>query len=366
MLDPTLSRARQKRLLDEMAERKLDAVVVGDPRHVYYFTAFRPGWLHHGAFVLFSDGRSWMTSANAPADNAAANECAGYEAQWMATLRQEQPAVVAGQVIEALKARRAKEIGVDASAVTSQVVLMAKQTDLEPIDPVLWQLRRRKDADELDLLRRAAACADAMYRRARETIAPGVLEMDVFLELERAAAKEAGETMTALLGNDYRCGGGGGPPRADRACAGGEFYIIDVGPTFRGYFGDACRTFAVGGEPTDKQREAHAAIVAALGIVEQMVKPGARCREIYQAVFDHLQGRAGGKFDHHLGHGVGLQSHEYPHLSPRWDDVLMEGEVFTAEPGLYAPHLRSGIRLENMYVVTATGIEALTRAPLDL
>src|SRR5690606_18596669 len=76
MLDPGLSRVRQKRLLDAMAERKLDAIVVGEPQHVYYLSAFRPQWQHQAAFVLFSDGRSWLISANAPADGAAADECA--------------------------------------------------------------------------------------------------------------------------------------------------------------------------------------------------------------------------------------------------------------------------------------------------
>ena len=73
-----------------------------------------------------------------------------------------------------------------------------------------------------------------------------------------------------------------------------------------------------------------------------------------------------GKFPHHLGHGVGLQPHEYPHLNPKWDDVLLEGETFTAEPGLYGPQLNGGIRLENLYHVTATGVENLIAAPLEL
>jgi Xaa-Pro dipeptidase len=365
MLDVDLSRKRQKRLLDAMAERKLDAVVVGDPQHVYYFSAKRPNWLHFGAFILFSDGRSWLTSGNTPAEGAAVDESFAYEAQWMATLRQEQPAVVAAQVLAALKGRRAREIGVDASAVTSQVALMA-ELDVEPVDPVIWQLRRQKEADELALLRKAAKCADAMYRRAREIIAPGVAELDVYTQLMAAAVAEAQEPMSALLGNDYACGGGGGPPRAGRTCQPGELYIIDVGPAYRGYFADACRTFSVDQKPTDEQLQAHEAIVGALGIVEKLARPGAKCREIYQAVFEHLKDCSGARFPHHLGHGIGLQPHEYPHLNPKWDDILLEGEVFTAEPGLYAPQLKSGIRLENDYVVTADGVENLISSSLAL
>src|SRR6266545_2956988 len=126
MLDPKFSRARQKRLLDAMAERKLDAVVVGDPQHVYYFSTFRPHWLHFGAFVLFSDGRAWLSSANKPASGAAVEDAVAHEANWMSTLRQEQPRVIAEQVVELLKSRRAKSFAVDASAVTSQVALLAE------------------------------------------------------------------------------------------------------------------------------------------------------------------------------------------------------------------------------------------------
>jgi Xaa-Pro aminopeptidase len=364
MLDPNFSRARQKRLLAEMAQRKLDAVVIGDPRHVYYLSAFRPSWLHQATLVLFADGRSWLTTANTPAA-AAADDAASYEANWLATLRPEQPAVVAAQVVDVLKGRRAREIGIDASAVTSQVALM-HESDAEPVDAVLWQLRRRKDPDELALLRKAAACADAMFRRARQVVRPGVTELEVFAELNAAAINEAGEALTALLGNDYTCGGGGGWPRRGRAAREGELYILDVGPCYRGYFADACRTLAVDSRPTDVQQQAWEAVRDAQRTVEQMARPGVRCRDIYDAVFARLDGQAGAKFPHHLGHGVGLQPHEYPHLNPRWDDVLLEGEVFAAEPGLYAAHLAGGLRLENMYLVTADGVENLVQAPLEL
>ena len=108
------------------------------------------------------------------------------------------------------------------------------------------------------------------------------------------------------------------------------------------------------------------ALISALRIVEQRAKPGARCREIYDEVVAHLADHPGAKFPHHLGHGVGLQPHEFPHLNPKWDDVLMEGEVFTAEPGLYAPHLRAGLRIENEYVVTKTGVRNLLDWPMTL
>jgi Xaa-Pro aminopeptidase len=365
MLEVIHSKQRQKRLLNAMSERTLDAVAVSLPHHIYYFSAHSPHELQFGAFVLFADGRSWLISGNKPAEKSAADEAVSYEAQWLATLRSDQPAVVAWQVLDKLKSRRVKRVGIDASAVGSQIAVMFDK-EIEPIDPALWQIRRCKFPDELALMRRAYGAAGAMYRRAREIIAPGMTEMEVFIELQATATRNLGEPLSAPLGNDYTCGGGGGPPRADRACKAGELYILDLGPSYRRYFADACRTICVDRNPTDAQMAAWRAIDEALEMVEKSAKPGTRCRELFEDVSHHLKSVPGCRFPHHLGHGVGLQPHEFPHLNPKWDDVLMEGEVFAAEPGLYAPELAGGIRLENGYVVTANGVESLIDHPLEL
>lgn len=369
MLNRDLSRQRQRRLLDVMQRRKLDAVVVGLPHHVYYFSAVRAHWLHESAFVLMSDGRSWLTSGNKPAKGAAADEAVSYEASWFATLRQEQPAVVAGQVREVLRSRGAKRIAADASAVTSQLALTGDGNgQVEAIDPELWQMRRRKDADELELMKTAIRATEAMYARARELIEPGVEELTVFAQLHEAAVRSTGEPMSAPLGNDYVSGPGGGPPRKGRQAKDGEVYVLDLGPSYRGYFADNCRAFAVNGKPTDAQMNAWVAIRDCLKLVEQMAKPGVRCRDIYHAAAAFLSDKTGNKLPHHLGHGVGLQPHEYPHLnpSPNWDDVLIEGEVFTAEPGLYGPQINGGIRIENDYLVSASGVTNLLNFPTEL
>jgi len=365
MLDPHQSRQRHKRLLDRMAELKLDAVAVGWPQHVYYLGAFWTHWLHQSALVLFSDGRSWMATANSPAKNVAADEVVSYEAQWNATQRQEQPAVVAQLVAGVLTSRRATRVGVDASPISSQIALQS-DLDLVPIDPVMWDLRRTKDDDELALMEQAIRCTQAMYERARQIIEPGVLETHVFTELHAAAVETAGEPLSAYLGNDYACGSGGGPPRKDRAAKDGELYILDLGPCYRGYFADNSRVFAVNRKPTDVQLRAWETVNQVFGIVESMAKPGVRCRDIFATVDQHFSLKRGKGMPHHVGHGVGLQPHEYPHLNPAWDDVLRQGDVFTAEPGVYGAELAGGIRLENQYLVTSNGVENLTKFPLEM
>lgn len=364
MLELSSCHGRQKRLLDKLGNTA-DAVVISAPHHVYYFSGYWTDWRHQSALVLDADGRSLLLSPNTPAKNVAADNVRAFEANWKSTLRQEQPAVVATAVTDVLSEWGVKRIGFDASAVASQLVA-AGRFAAAPIDDTLFQLRRIKDADELALMRIAVRACEAMFARAKQIIEPGVEELTVFAELHAAAVTSTGQPMTGMLGNDFACGAGGGPPRANRRAAAGELYVLDLGPTYRGYFSDSCRTFAVDRKPTDPQMNAWEDIASCFPVVESLAKPGASGRAIYRAVDEHLQQRRGSGLPHHLGHGVGLQPHEYPHLNPMWDDTLLEGEIFTVEPGVYASELRGGIRIENIYRVTETGVENLLNFPMGL
>jgi Xaa-Pro dipeptidase len=169
-----------------------------------------------------------------------------------------------------------------------------------------------------------------------------------------------------LLGNDFACGEGGGAPRHDHHAKPGQLWILDLGPSYRGYFADNARVFSVDRKPTDAQLKAWQAITEVFPILEKIVKPGVRCQHVFNTIDEHLKEKLGHGLSHHLGHGVGLQPHEFPHLNPKWDDVFLEGDVFTAEPGSYGKHLDSGIRIENQYLVTATGVENLVDYPMEL
>ncbi|HET6248236.1 MAG TPA: Xaa-Pro peptidase family protein [Tepidisphaeraceae bacterium] len=365
MLELTHCRSRQRRLLDVIQGVGLDAVVIGDPQHVYYFTGHRPFWQHFAGFVLFSDGRSVLIRSASADKAAAADDIIPYEAAWMCTNRQEQPMLIGSELARALGSRRLRRVCVDASTVCSQLPLMFNG-DLIPIDPDLYRLRRVKDPDELAIMRRAIACTKGMYERAREIIEPGISELRVYEELHATAVQIAGEPLSAYLGNDFACGEKGGPPRKDRLAKAGELYLLDLGPAVAGYFSDNCRAFSVDRKITDVQHKAFEIVTGVFPMVENLAKPGVRCRDIFAAVNDYYREKTGRDFPHHLGHGVGLQPHEFPHLNPKWDDTLMEGEVFTCEPGLYAPELKAGIRIENQYLVTKSGVENLTPFGMEM
>ena len=255
-----------------------------------------------------------------------------------------------------------KRVGLEYSACPPHVSrLFAESVDIEPD---LWRLRRRKDPDELVLLRRAVAACGAMYATAREIIRPGITELEVFSALQAAAVESCAEMLTGT-GNDYACGVRGGPPRA-RTCAAGELYILDLGPAYRGYFADTSRAIAVDRSPTDGQLAAWEHVCGALALVERTARAGTRCQDLYAKVQEWLATAPVGSWSSHLGHGIGLSVHEAPRLNPHWNDVLEVGDVIAVEPALYAPELSCGMRIENDYLVTESGLELLSPFPLGL
>jgi Xaa-Pro dipeptidase len=364
LLDPAACRVRRGRLLARLAEHDLDLIVVVTPEHVEYLTGHR--WDHRFSplAALTAAGSCLLVCPDKPAVEPAADELRTYEAKWRSTLRNDQREAAATVLGDWLAGRRPRRVGVEFSACPPHVVSRLGGASLVDVEPALLAMRRRKDPDELVLLRRAIAACGAMVETARGLIAPGVNELEVFSALQAAAVSNCGEMLTGT-GNDYACGVRGGPPR-DRRCEAGELYILDLGPAYRGYFADTSRAIAVDGRPTDEQLASWERVCGALTLVERLARPGVRCREIYEAVHEWLAAAPVGSWSSHLGHGIGLFPHEAPHLNPAWDDVLEEGEVIAVEPALYDPTLRSGLRLENDYLVTATGLELLSHIPLEL
>jgi len=365
MLDPAHARARQQRLLAHLQTRRLDAAVIGWRWHVSYFTTHIPFWLQEAALVLFADGRTVLIAAKDSAVRFATDDVLFYDANWLGTQREKQAALVAEQVVVQLRQRGARIIGTDSSAV-SAAVAQRIDTLSAPIDDELLRLRRRKDSDEIALMRKAISCCGAMYGHARHLIEPGIPELRVFGELHAVAVDIAGEPLSARLGNDFACGAMGGPPRKAHAAEAGQIYILDLGPAYRGYFSDASRCFCVDRKPTDAQLHAWETLLGIFPLIERMARPGVRCRDLFEAAEAHLREAQGASMAHHLGHGVGLTPHEFPHLNPRYDDVLAEWDVFTCEPGIYNAELNAGLRLENLYLVTAGGVENMTPFPMEL
>ena len=369
-IDVAACRKRQQRLLAVMERAGVDLAIVTQTEHVQYFAGPRFAWTFSPAAALTSSGRMILVAPNDPPPVAAADRIATYPAQLLCTLRNDQRQASSQALLAAIREElpaAPKRIGVEYSSFgrhLSQAWGGENAVEHVDLEPAIYSLRRIKDPDELARLRHAIAATGKMYARAREMIRPGIAELDVFNELQGVAVAACGEPLTGT-GNDYRCAAPGGAPRAGAVAQAGELYILDLGPAFRGYFADNCRTIAVS-EVSPLQQQAWERVARVFDLVRERVRPGVSCRQLFLDVQSMLASAPCGKFFHHLGHGIGLFPHEAPHLNSEWDDTFQAGEVFTVEPGLYAEELRAGLRLENDYLVTETGVELLSNFPLGL
>jgi Xaa-Pro aminopeptidase len=238
--------------------------------------------------------------------------------------------------------------------------------ELVPRSGIVEQLRACKDEAELATLRHIAQVTDRVFERLMDVPFVGRREIDVAWDLAGLFHEEGGaaQAYELIVGS----GPTGSHPHGragERTIEAGELVVIDAGCTIDGYSSDYTRTFATG-PLNGEMKEAYAVVLSAQEEALDAMRagvPGVEVDAIARGVIDGSPFK--GLFGHGLGHGLGLEIHEAPRMSPETSDVLAPGNVVTVEPGVYAEG-RFGIRIEDDVVVTEDGIENLTGFRKDL
>jgi Xaa-Pro dipeptidase len=238
--------------------------------------------------------------------------------------------------------------------------------------PVLRPVRMIKSVDEVARVRRSAEHASEAFARLAPRLRPGLTERDVARILHAQLVELGADSVPYLVpvsgphGYDQI---NMGP--TDRPLARGDLLIIDVGATWRGYFCDFDRNFALG-QASAEMRDAYVRVFAATEAGLAAVRPGCTAAEVWRAMAGVVDpgGHAATPVGR-MGHGLGLDLTEPPSLAPDDHTRLAPGMVITLEPSLALPGVaglarRLMVHEENI-VVTPTGCEILTRrAPPEL
>lgn len=228
-------------------------------------------------------------------------------------------------------------------------------------------MRRAKDPDEIEALRRCMRATDAGHAWARANVQAGMTELDVYSGISAACVRAAG--MPVIVYGDFAVSPGperrGGPP-TERVLKNGDMIILDYSVVLFGYRSDFTNTLVVGGKPNAEQTRLYDLCMAAMKAGESKLAGGAECLAVYQAVRGAFeQGGMAEHFPHHAGHGLGLTHPEAPFIVRQANETLVAGDVVTLEPGLYVEGV-GGIRIEHNYLVTAGGIERLSGHEISL
>jgi Xaa-Pro aminopeptidase len=238
--------------------------------------------------------------------------------------------------------------------------------ELVPAAGVVERLRRAKDALEIAAIGEAAKLINTVLGELLERPLRGRSERSVALWIERRIRELGGDGPS--FPPIVAAGPHGALPHAEpseREIGAAELVVVDCGAILDGYCSDCTRTPA-SGEPTAAQRETYELVREAQERALTAIRPGAGGREV-DAVAREIIAAGGHEehFGHGLGHGVGIEVHEAPRLSPRSEDTLIAGDVVTVEPGIYLPG-ELGVRIEDLVVVGEERTENLTSVSKEL
>lgn len=234
------------------------------------------------------------------------------------------------------------------------------------LSQALYDLRTVKEPEEIVKIKAAQQLAEEALEKLLQTLRAGMTEREVALELDfhmRSLGAEDLSFETIALTGAHTSMPHGVPD--DRVIELNSFVLMDFGAVVDGYHSDMTRTVCVG-TPTEEMREIYHIVRTAQNAGLAAARPGITGRELDAAARDIIRDAGyGDAFGHSLGHGVGLEIHEYPVAAPSREQILAPGNVVTVEPGIYLPG-KFGIRIEDFVHITENGCENLTNIPNTL
>jgi Xaa-Pro aminopeptidase len=351
----TSTGARAERLgraAKELAERGVDALLLGPSADLAYLTGYRPPALERLTLLVLpasGDARLVVPALEAPL---ARDHLAGLDLEVTAWQETEDPVALVRAALDGAGSSRGR-LGVGDtlwSAFLLRLQAALPGAGFTAASTVTRHLRMRKDPDEVEALGRVAAAVDRVVEGLGELRWAGRTELELAADIQAAIRDGHDEVCFVIVGS----GPNGASPHhvaSRRVIRPGDPVVVDIGGRLDGYCSDTTRTLVVG-EPPAGFQELYATLHAAQLAGCAAVAPGvaaaavdAACREVIEAA-GH-----GPHFIHRTGHGIGLEEHEDPYIVAGNHEPLEPGMAFSVEPGIYLPG-RFGARIEDIVVCT--------------
>lgn len=342
---------RLKTAYQQALNLSADALLITDPTDIFYLTGQVVSTgkllLKQGRNILFVDSRYFESCrASSPTEVVLA------------------PPAVYTHFVEGVD-----KLGIDSEKTSLQAFydletsLKSTSISILPLISPVRQLRAIKDAEEIDLLRQAAKLGSEGFDHVLSLLVEGITEAELALAVEifwrkKGASKVAFDPIIAFGEHSsmphYRAG--------KAKLKSDDTVLIDIGVVLNHYHSDMTRTVFFGKPPPGIAR-IRAVVEEAAGKALSMLKPGVAIADLDDIARQHIADNGyGDYFTHSLGHGVGLEIHEFPTVRRSASGVLEAGMVITIEPGIYIPKL-GGVRIEDTVLITTDGHENLTNRP---
>lgn len=269
-----------------------------------------------------------------------------------------------------LKQRKLHSLGVEGEYISLKLwktlKRAAKNVKLTDVGRLLDKKRIIKTSQERFNIEKSQEITEKIFARLKLLLKKGQSEKDIAWEItdiahEFGAEKTSFEPIVAI----NEASAAPHHQNSDRCLKKGDMLLIDMGVIYKGYCSDMTRVLFTE-NPTPEQQKIYEIVLHAQEIAIKSMKAGMTGAQI-----DSLARRAiaasgfAKEFSHALGHGVGLDIHELPHLSQKYKEKIPAGAIITVEPGIYLPG-KFGIRLEDMVAMGKKKAFNLTRAPKSI
>ncbi len=343
-----------------MQEKGLDAVLLTDEQNQFYLADF-----------AYTDGYFLLTqkSAYLLTDLRYQEEAEKKAREGVVVLSDYRPLSLF--LSSVLEEEKLKNIGLEDNNLSYagyQSIQKNITAEFLPLGDMLARLRAVKSLEEIERLKQAQAITDKAFSHIvmiLEESHARMTEVDVALELEFFMRKHGAEALafpTIAVSGDASALPHG-QPRHQALKRG--FLTMDFGCKVRGYASDMTRTVYLG-RASLEEKKLYNTVLAAQKEAINVIEAGMYAKDV-DTVARNIIEASGYKncFGHGLGHGVGLEVHEKPNLSPRSEQILEVGHVVTVEPGIYIKG-KYGCRIEDFGVVTEKRFQNFTKSTKEL
>jgi Xaa-Pro dipeptidase len=356
----TASKARIQRLAQVLQDNGIDAFFANTPISMGYLAGFKE--YGHERFMALAINTQGQVALICPALSAEQAKKSGIE-----DIRPWPDGEDPLALFQALAVEwnlRSSILAVDDEMSARQLLEMQSVLPaalFKPGQPVIGNLMRKKDDQELATMLKAAEIADQALAAGHKAVRPGATEAEVSDALSNEMRRLGGKPTFAIIG----AGQNGAEPHHltdDTVIKEGDVIILDFGCDVDGYQSDITRCASCG-PASDEAQKIYKIVLDAHNAARAKIHPGVTPEAIDQAARQVIEQAGYGEFFmHRTGHGIGMQGHEAPFIVQGNTTPLEPGECFSIEPGIYLPG-KFGIRIENIVTVTPEGHRSLNEEP---
>jgi len=346
---------RLEKIRGFIGEKGIDAYFIQSLNNLRYFSGFTGS----NGYLLITAEKAVLITDQRYSEQAR-QEAAGWEV------------IVHGldpfsTIAEAIRQLGVATIGYESKEITDFQITALREgvrgVEWIPFVDVCIGLRSVKEECEVASIQTSLKIAEDALEKLLPSIRPGVSEREIAIELEifmRKLGSEAPAFDTIVASGTHSALPHAKP--TDRTIEKNDVIVIDFGATWKGYRSDITRTIIVG-ELEPPLQKIFDCVHLALEQAVAGIKPGSTCHEIDKLARDVFVAADLEAYSlRGLGHGVGLDIHEFPRVVMNNPARIEPGMLFTVEPGVYVPNV-GGVRIEDMVVVTDEGCRVLTRSP---